>query len=506
MLWLGIYFPELAIDALTRIGSLPLPVRQNGDQSRPEPLLTLVNSAALVVADYTKNVPSVYIVNTAARQAGIRPGTSLASARVLCHKLIVLPRDREKETILIHAIADRLTRFSPSISIHESIDRATIVLEVARSLKLFKGIDSLLERITTTALVDVGINHFGIAPTPLAAEVFSHAACRDKLKHQCLTINSLTKALASIDVSHFAWPASINRSLNTLGLKTFGDVIRQPVAGLEKRFGHSFVADIRRALGALSDVRSCYTPPDFFERHITLGFDTSNVDLLLLPVRDLLGELELFLRFRGAAVNRVFLSLRHGRSHQTHLEFSSRTATRYAARWLLLVRDRLERQALADHVFEIALRAENFVEIADKDLDLLRQNESESEHREELFDRISTRIGSGNLYRVASVSEHRPELAWHANESIKVSRKRAQKSRPLWILRTPKSLVEMDSRPQYGGALTLLAGPERIDTGWWDNKPVARDYFVATNSQHELCWIFRDYRQQKRWYLHGFFA
>ena len=48
------------------------------------------------------------------------------------------------------------------------------------------------------------------------------------------------------------------------------------------------------------------------------------------------------------------------------------------------------------------------------------------------------------------------------------------------------------------------SGPERIETGWWRNKPISRDYYrVETQAGHRY-WIFRC-RQTNQWYLHGFF-
>ena len=79
----------------------------------------------------------------------------------------------------------------------------------------------------------------------------------------------------------------------------------------------------------------------------------------------------------------------------------------------------------------------------------------------------------------------------------------------MWLLPQPRSLAEIDGRPAYGGNLLRLAGPERIESGWWDeveaNKAtdVRRDYYVAVSPQGEWLWIFRDARG---WCLHGYFA
>ena len=79
--------------------------------------------------------------------------------------------------------------------------------------------------------------------------------------------------------------------------------------------------------------------------------------------------------------------------------------------------------------------------------------------------------------------------------------------RPLWLLTTPRPLRETNAAPHdhEGGPLSLLAGPERIEAGWWDGQHVARDYFVARNQAQALLWIYRERDVGARWYVHGFF-
>jgi protein ImuB len=57
--------------------------------------------------------------------------------------------------------------------------------------------------------------------------------------------------------------------------------------------------------------------------------------------------------------------------------------------------------------------------------------------------------------------------------------------------------------PHHGGPLRLLAGPERIESGWWDGDEASRDYFVARLPGEALGWV---YRENGAWYLHGLFA
>ena len=55
-------------------------------------------------------------------------------------------------------------------------------------------------------------------------------------------------------------------------------------------------------------------------------------------------------------------------------------------------------------------------------------------------------------------------------------------------------------------AVTLLAGPERIESGWWDGNDVRRDYFVAEDRQGARLWVFRERGGNGKWYLHGIFG
>ena len=59
-------------------------------------------------------------------------------------------------------------------------------------------------------------------------------------------------------------------------------------------------------------------------------------------------------------------------------------------------------------------------------------------------------------------------------------------------------------------SLRLLAGPERIETGWWDEAAAARDYFVAQAPSQALVWVYRlrpaPPPGEPGWFLHGRFG
>lgn len=59
-------------------------------------------------------------------------------------------------------------------------------------------------------------------------------------------------------------------------------------------------------------------------------------------------------------------------------------------------------------------------------------------------------------------------------------------------------------------APVLLAGPERIESGWWDEEEdvgdLRRDYFIALTADDRWAWVFRELRPPGEWFLHGWFA
>jgi protein ImuB len=82
------------------------------------------------------------------------------------------------------------------------------------------------------------------------------------------------------------------------------------------------------------------------------------------------------------------------------------------------------------------------------------------------------------------------------------------------LLAEPLKLTVHQQHPHYQGPLTLLAGPQRLEAGWWGGGDLAlRDYFVARGSLAVLLWIYRERlgrvdtaHMSANWYLHGIFA
>src|SRR5262249_41107695 len=138
-----------------------------------------------------------------------------------------------------------------------------------------------------------------------------------------------------------------------------------------------------------------------------------------------------------------------------------------------------------------------------------------------VIEHLRARLGNAAVHGIAAYSDHRPEQAWRACEPGTEAAANTLSARPLWLLEAPRRLpVEKEEASAdtslslflcYAvqgepGPLTVLAGPERIESGWWDDGDMARDYFVAMDSAGRKLWVFRERHGEKQWYLHGLFG
>jgi protein ImuB len=187
-------------------------------------------------------------------------------------------------------------------------------------------------------------------------------------------------------------------------------------------------------------------------------------------------------------------------------------ASRYAAHFAALARERLATLALPGPVRALAAAADDIVPFAGEPQALFADGGHAPGDWQKLVERLRARLGAGAVHGVAVAAEYRPEHASLARE-IAVDAKAARATltgndalRPFWLLPAPRPLAEIDAVPHHGGRLRLLAGPERIESGWWDGEDVARDYFVAQAPDRSLVWVYRERRAPGGWFLHGLFA
>ena len=111
------------------------------------------------------------------------------------------------------------------------------------------------------------------------------------------------------------------------------------------------------------------------------------------------------------------------------------------------------------------------------------------------------------------VAEHRPDYAWRSHSLLAdwsgttLDTPEQSVQRPLWMLPEPTLLPADSGYPVHQGCrLRLIDGPERLETGWWDEDGISRDYYMAAGTDGRRLWVFRNRNRTSSWYLHGYFG
>jgi protein ImuB len=478
MLWLCLDLPLLPLEVCTRASSAATPFAISEGQGRTQ---------------------GVLLANDAAARCGIRPGMPVGAAYALASDLCV----RERDDIAARAALERLAAWAGQFTSHVCIaSPQALLLEVAGSLKLFRGLTALRDALRS------GIDALGyrcvlaVAPTPLAATWLAHAG----IESAVVDMRALTARLFELPLDCLQLPETQHAILRGIGLHTLGECLRLPRDGLARRLGAGFVLALDRAFGRLPDPRECYIAPAQFESRLALPSPVEHSEGVLFPVNRLLLELGGFLTARVAGVQALQLTLHHPKAPPTRIELGLARATRDTRHLTELFRERLARTELPEPVEEVALSAPMLLPLAASETDFFLPKHGEPQAAAELIERLSARLGREAVRGVTVVADHRPERAWHYIDPGAAVSDEAPRERPLWLLREPLPLEMQDGQPYLDGALALEPDRERIESGWWDGADVRRDYFIAHDVAGARWWVYRELSAEGRWWVQGAFG
>jgi protein ImuB len=387
------------------------------------------------------------------------------------------PPEAEREALA--AIATWLGQFTPKVTLEPP---RGVAAEIRGSLRLYRGAGRLKARLRA-----------GLAELGFEASIAFAATARAALWRAA----GGGSPLEALPVEVTGAEHEALELLRGLGIRTLGELMRLPRDGVTLRFGAMLLADLDRALGRIPEARRFFVPPARFAARLELSAPVEHTDGVLFAAKRLLVQLEGFLAARHAGVRGLTLTFLHERAQPTLLPIGLAAPSRAAAHFVVLVRERLHRVVLAAPVEAIRIEAGAPEPLPGSSGMLFRDARAAGEDWTRLVERLAARLGGGAVHGLAVHSEHRPELAWRRTKPGAKTPAPLEPPgpRPLWLLGTPRRLGE--------GEFALLAGPERIESGWWDGNEARRDYYIARSGDGSLAWV---YRTVDGWYQHGIFS
>ncbi|MFG5408276.1 DNA polymerase Y family protein [Piscinibacter sakaiensis] len=425
--------------------------------------------------------PAAAVTGDAAQRAGgrrgVQPGQKRATALALAPRLHLAVADPARDAQALQAVAHAALAFTPMVCVAPP---RTVLLEVQSSLRCFGGFEALLARLDDT-LRPLGHRvHWASAPTPQGAALLAHEA-------EGPGPARARRRLAVAPVWRLGPGREHWEALEGMGLRCIGDLLTLPRSGLARRFGEALLHELDRALGQ---------PPPVFDARLELLARADTTDQVLQGAQRLLAPLLAWARARQGRVQRLRLSMLHERRHRsdwqdqgpTVLDLGLAQPSDDAAHLGGLLRERLAHVQLAAPTLELRLECRDLVHQPAPHPDLFPGPAQAREGWTRLIERLQARLGADQVQRLAYRPDHRPEQA------------------------QPQPLVERERRPWLEGRpLTLVAGPERVEAGWWDGGLAARDYYVAVGADGALVWVYRsrlppDDPAAPVWFLQGWYG
>jgi protein ImuB len=487
VLWACVWLPRLALDDV---------LRRHPDPERP---------IALVTGPAQRRV--LHDCNDAARAAGLYPGQGLLAAQALLPVFSTIEHAPARDAALRRFLAAWAYRYSSLVAL-EGGD--ALLLEVEASLGLF-GPWPKFEAQLRDDLVALGITHrIALAPTPLGACLL--ATTNDGLA--LADLQHLRHALGRVPLAQARLPGDdVVDGLASMGIRQLRQLFALPRDGLGRRFGAPLLAHLDRLLGVAPDLREWYRPPDVFDQRVELAYEVTHHPALLFALRRLVNDLAAFLAGRDGGVQRFAVVLEHetiarespgerdyagstgdaqgGASvvggstpAATEVVVGLLTAERDPTRLFELARSRLERTTLPAPVHGVRLVARELPPFVPAGRDLFDPRPAQALPWDALRERLRARLGEASVYQLRGHPDPRPEHS--LRRCLQLTREPEPLDlppRPTWLL--PQPLPLRDPAPE------VLAGPERIESGWWDGGDVRRDYYVLRTAQGQLAWAYR---------------
>ena len=430
--------------------------------------------------------------------------------------------DRAGSAARLQALAWWALQFTPRVARLED----AVVLEVQGSLRLFGGAAALHERLQQGAIkAGLGLLRLAWAPSSLGALALARSGVSEGLSRP------LAELLDALPLQSLSALQAHAPMLARLGCRRLADLRGLPRAGLGRRFGKEALDAIDQAYGLKPEVHQWLQTPAQFQLRLELPQRTENAMVLLRCARHLLLQLCAWLAARHAGIQSLILHWEHdamrARDVGSKGQLSLRTAvtTRDFGHLSRLLAEHLALLSLAAPVSEISLQAGEVLPLEEHSISLLPASPDQArEPLLQLLERLSVRLGPQRLRCGYLQEDHRLECMQHWQPWPGESRQATAALRipgypqPSWLLEPPLRLHMKQDQPQYQGPLQLLAGPQRIEAGWWQadladqsrqtTRHVQRAYFLALSARAGALWIFQQRLadNEQGWYLHGVFA
>lgn len=496
----------------------------------------------------------ILVCSKAAWELGLRPGMSATQARSLAPAVALLPSDPTLYATSLEAMAESLLALSVTVDIGgPDRDPNALTPHVAIYLRVpqkTRG-DDFGHKLLTTLDRHGYRGRVGIADNRFTAWVAAQNARTvkegDLFASECCTVPRGGSAgfLAPLSIELLPMNKDVQHMLKTLGIKTLGDFAKLPPPSVGRRWNEDGIDFQSLAQGEGPTLLQGFSPREEVSESIQLDGEVVDSEALAFSLRPLADRACDRLRGRSMAAGRALLRLRGRGDECTEFPIDPARPTMDGRMLFNLLRAVVQDHRMSHPVLELELRIteESDPEIEELDLFDSRDSRPSPEAVDVAIARLESMFGKDSVSSAELVQNHRPERAFQLTPfcppSFRSSSSRS--SAPPQRTRKKKSGARKNVRRQQvclplvmngmSGALRLVDpptpqpvdsgltsitiegvqspvvasfGPTKVDTEWWSDAPVERDYYEVETEDGGRYWVFKR-KEDNRYFLHGIF-
>ena len=326
-------------------------------------------------------------------------------------------------------------------------------------------------------------------------------------------------------------PESIVALLHSLGVWQIEQLEALPRRELSSRFGPELLDCLDRVTGRLSEPLPAWDPSPQFAVRWSAEFPTARRETIEAALEHLVRRLAAMLTQAGRGAMRLECLLKCTMGEPLQVAVGLFRPTAWANHLVQLLQVQFESLQLPGPVDSICLAAVSTAPLELRQQEMFSEGQTRTgpHHLAGLIDRLSNRLGHTCVTRVRLIPDAQPELACHytplvlgrgtkrlglfcptgpKGASYKPSAIPVFQPRPLRLLTQPVRLPGgINGAFSFAGRqhrIVRRLGPERIETGWWRGRAVARDYYRIETTTGRCYWVFR-HLPAGPWFLHGVF-
>jgi protein ImuB len=481
-LWIYLYLPNLQLNIQQAHAE-----QTSAADKQPE---TKEPPAQII---YHPKLNQVLQLNAQAQKLGIKKGMGLASASIICGSLIV---SEYKESIAIQALqelANQLYLVTSDIVIDEP---SGLFLRAQNMLRLYGSLAQywqvILEVITKQSYDVYYASAYSVNVAKLIAKHKQHFVIDDKKQIQ-KKLQQCSLLLTDIDKKDI-------EKLQRIGIKSIADLFEQPLSALASRVSKFSLQIMSELRGESAAKLRFYQPPQQYEHYIELLYDVELTARLLPIIQKCLDALEAYLLVRNGLALSIHITL-FQREHEPITQVINSALPIYKSiHWLDIIALRFEHLALSSGVYGITIQCEKIEQADNVESDFFSEKSTHVAAMT-LLSRLKAKLGEQQVKLMQYHDDYRPECCTRLSaKTINKNQKKNNTSkhhfldRPGFLLQAP---IPLNTK------VSIIDGPERIASGWWDNNEVQRDYFLAESHQGQQMWVFRTV--DDNWFVHGYF-